>query len=117
MRTWIWMAGLGLVFGLTADAQAADVEAGKARYGALCASCHGPTGKGDGPAGGALNPKPRDLSDPAWQAKVSDEHIRKVTKQGGPAVGLSPLMPPLGAGMSDADLDNVVAFIRSLSGK
>lgn len=40
------------------------VEKGKAVFNGAgaCVSCHGATGKGDGPAGAALNPKPRDLS-------------------------------------------------------
>lgn len=33
-----------------------------ARYG--CAVCHGPEGRGDGPVGRSLNPKPRDFRDP-----------------------------------------------------
>ena len=58
-----------------------------------CAMCHGPAGKGDGPAAVALNPKPRDLGDPAWQKSVTDEHIEKIIQAGGTAVGKSPMMP------------------------
>ena len=29
--------------------------------------CHGPQGKGDGPAGGGLNPKPRNLVEGPWK--------------------------------------------------
>lgn len=93
---------------------AGDAKAGEAKYKQLCETCHGPQGKGDGPAGVALNPKPRDLSQAEWQKKVTDEQIKKVIKEGGQAVGLSPLMPPWGAQLSDQDLDNLVAFIRSL---
>lgn len=100
--------------GLVASpAVAADAAAGKAKYDALCASCHGMAGKGDGPTGGAMNPKPRNFADKAWQAKVTDDQIKKVTKSGGPSVGLSPLMPPMGASLKDVDLDNLTAYIRS----
>ena len=58
-----------------------------------CSTCHGAAGKGDGPAAVALNPKPRDLGDAAWQKSVTDEHIEKIILSGGPAVGKSPLMP------------------------
>jgi len=58
-----------------------------------CSTCHGPTGKGDGPAAAGLNPKPRNMGDAAWQKSVTDEHIEKIIKSGGPAVGKSPLMP------------------------
>ena len=62
-------------------------------YQTRCIGCHGPTGKGDGPIGMALNPRPRDLSDAAWQKSVADEHIEKIILSGGPAVGKSPMMP------------------------
>ncbi len=38
------------------------VEKGKSFYNSNCASCHGEGGKGDGPAGVMMNPKPRDLT-------------------------------------------------------
>lgn len=62
-------------------------------YKSRCALCHGATGKGDGAAAAALNPKPRDLGDSAWQKSVTDEHIDKIILGGGAAVGMSPLMP------------------------
>lgn len=59
-----------------------------------CTTCHGESGKGDGAAAAALNPKPRDLGDAEWQQSATDEHIDKIIIGGGPAVGMSPLMPP-----------------------
>lgn len=38
------------------------VEAGKELYNANCASCHGESGNGEGAAGAALNPKPRNFT-------------------------------------------------------
>lgn len=77
-------------------------------YKTRCTMCHGPTGKGDGPAGAALNPKPRDLGDQAWQKSVTDEHIEKIILSGGPAVGKSPLMP------ANPDLSAKPNVIRAL---
>ncbi len=37
------------------------VAKGKASYETNCATCHGPTGQGDGEAGMGLDPKPRNL--------------------------------------------------------
>ena len=40
-----------------------DLAAGAKLYQTLCAACHGAEGKGDGPAGAKLDPKPSDFHD------------------------------------------------------
>lgn len=87
-----------------------DLAAGKAKFQQLCATCHGQAGKGDGPAGASLNPKPRDLS----VTTKTDAELKTIMTKGGAAAGLSPTMPPMGATLSDPELANVIAFIRSL---
>lgn len=72
--------------------EAAMAEA-KQTFDTVCATCHGTSGKGDGPASAGFPVKPRDYTDPAWQKSISDEDLRKVIVQGGPAIGKSPLMP------------------------
>lgn len=42
------------------------VKYGQKVYTTNCAMCHGPDGKGDGPAGAALNPKPRNFVEGKW---------------------------------------------------
>jgi mono/diheme cytochrome c family protein len=91
---------------------AADADPILAKYTSLCGSCHGADGKADGAAALAMNPKPRNFHDKAWQAKVDDAHITKVIKEGGTAVGLSGTMPPWGAVLSDDDIKALVAKIR-----
>lgn len=59
-----------------------------------CSVCHGLAGRGDGPGGAALNPKPRVFTDSVWQDSVKDEQISTIIVKGGPAVGKSPGMPP-----------------------
>ena len=77
----------------TADAGEAAPEFDvAAAYGTACVTCHGAEGDGNGPAGGALTPKPRDFTDAAWWDSTTDEHVTKVIKDGGPAAGLSDLM-------------------------
>jgi mono/diheme cytochrome c family protein len=46
---------------------------------------------------------------------LSNEHLFKVIKEGGPAVGKSPLMAPWGGTLSDEQIWDVVAFVRSLA--
>lgn len=81
-----------------------------------CSSCPGESGRGDGLAGRSLDPRPRDFFDPVWQAAVSDDRIRLVIRHGGGAAGLSTGMAAHG-GLSDAELDSLVAYIRRLGGR
>lgn len=59
----------------------------------VCSTCHGMSGMGDGPAAESLSPKPRNYSDAAWQASVTDDDIKKIIVEGGQAVGKSAMMP------------------------
>jgi cytochrome c553 len=72
----------------SADADARDL------FDHVCAMCHGASGHGDGPNGVSLNPRPRDYTDKAWQASVTDAELKKAILEGGPAVGKSAAMPP-----------------------
>ena len=89
-----------------------DAAAGKAKYDQFCATCHGPEGKGDGPGAAALDPKPRDLSNAEFTSTISNEHIYKVIREGGPSVGLSATMPPWGSALSEAETWDIIAYIR-----
>ena len=62
-------------------------------FATVCATCHGADGTGNGPAAASLPTRPRDYTDPAWQASVTDDDLKKTILQGGQAVGKSPLMP------------------------
>lgn len=43
-----------------------DLALGRQRFEALCSSCHGMGGKGDGPAAASLKPPPAVMADPEW---------------------------------------------------
>jgi mono/diheme cytochrome c family protein len=92
-----------------------DPAKGKASFDQLCASCHGSSGKGDGAAAAALSPKPRDLTDKQYVSGLKDDYIKKMVKEGGQAVGKSPLMPPMGSALKEADIENVIAYVRALA--
>ena len=86
---------------------------GKTQYDNVCTACHGPQGKGDGVAAAALDPKPRDLSDAAYVSTLSNEHLYKVIGEGGPAVGLSPMMAAWGGVLSEQQIWDVIAYIHT----
>lgn len=93
-----------------------DAEKGAAAYKTYCAMCHGDTGKGDGLASAALTPKPRNFTDKEVMAEISDKEIFTAIKDGGPAVGKSPLMVAWGAVLgNDQNIHDVAAFVRSLA--
>jgi mono/diheme cytochrome c family protein len=102
-------------------AQAAgDAAAGKAKYDMFCATCHGPAGKGDGPAA-PKDPVPRDFSKGEFKYDAdkdgkagSDADLTLIIKNGAAAYGGSPLMVGWGAALQEADVTNIIAFVRSL---
>ena len=75
---------------------------------ARCATCHGPVGRGDGPTGRGLDPRPRDFQDAGWQARVDDARLRRVIVEGGAALGLSAEMA------ANADLAARPAMVGAL---
>ncbi len=112
------LLGLLLAPGLAA---AGDAAAGKGLFEINCSSCHGMTGKGDGPVAAALTPKPRDFSQGAFSfdtdgdgKKGTDADLKNVISNGAAAYGGSVMMAPWQAMMSESDIENVIAFVRTL---
>ena len=84
----------------------------------VCATCHGAYCTGKGPASETLNPKPRNYTDAAWQATVTDEDLRKTILLGGQGVGKSPMMPGNPQLKDDTEtLDGLVQIIRGFGKK
>jgi mono/diheme cytochrome c family protein len=108
----VWLI---LVVGTVQHAMGAgNVPAGEKLYQTRCSPCHGPDGKAATPTAQALNPKPRDHTDGTYMNQLSNEHLAKVTKNGGPAVGKSPIMPAH-TDLNDQQIEDVIAFVRTLA--
>lgn len=104
----------------TADAEpeakvvtAAMIEHGQEIYIANCAPCHGAQGRGDGPSAANLDPKPRDHTNREYMSTLTDEELGKTIRLGGVVSGM-PQMPSH-PHINGEDLDDLVAFVRSLS--
>lgn len=101
------------VVGFTASV--VQAQEAKQQYEKNCNTCHGPSGKGDGPAGKMLKPPPADLA-AALKGK-SDADIAKVIKEGGKAAGKSPLMAAYGKKLSDDQIQALVEYVKGFSSK
>jgi len=104
-----------------ATAGAGDLTAGKETYKLFCETCHGPGGKGDGPGAVGLQPPPRDFSAGEFKFDADgngkpgeDADLKAVISKGAAEFGGSPLMTPWAGALTDADIENVIAVIRSL---
>jgi mono/diheme cytochrome c family protein len=114
MRT-LLLLSLILVPGLGLAQTKGDPKAGKAKYDANCVGCHGATGKGDGAAAAALNPKPQDHTDGKTMNALTDKYLFDIIKDGGAAMKKAPFMPASSKKLSDQEISDVVAYIRSLA--
>lgn len=96
------------VRGLFLGASACPDASGGQIFKAHCVVCHGPKGKGDGPAAAALQPRPRDLSDTARMATMTDDSLTKVVTSGRQS------MPGYAKILKPEEIRDVVAFLRCL---
>ena len=92
-----------------------DISQGEELYGVNCASCHGARGAADGPMAANMNPKPAAHTDGAYMNALSNEHLYKVIYGGGMAVGKSALMTAWGSVLSKEQIQDIMAFTRSLA--
>jgi copper transport protein len=90
-----------------------SVAAGKGIFMVHCVPCHGETGKGDGPLGVVLNPRPADLSLHAVPGVHTDAQLYEWITNGFPGSA----MPAWKSRLSDTDRWNLVNFIRTLAPK
>ena len=89
---------------------------GKHIFNHYCAVCHGLSGKGNGVNADNLDPHPSDLTSSEVQG-LTDAEIYEVIDKGGAAVELSVAMPPWGKTLSGDQIRDLLAYVRTFSGK
>jgi copper transport protein len=120
----ILMAGIGVYYlmrpPIVENAQAnpilpnrESIAAGSALFATNCVPCHGASGRGDGPVGLAMNPRPADLTQHAVLGVHTDAQLYEWITNGFPGTR----MPAFKASLSDSDRWNLVNLIRTLAPK
>lgn len=85
--------------------------AGQSIYVVQCASCHGESGKGDGPAGQALTPPAANLVESV--ANFDDDYLHYRIAEGGTMDPYNSSMPPFKNVLSDEEIWQVVAYMNT----
>jgi mono/diheme cytochrome c family protein len=110
------LAAIGFsVSGRLMAAAKGNASKGKALYAKTkCDVCHGKGGRGDGPAAKSLKPPPTNFTDRKYMSTRTDKQLFNATKNGGPAEKKAPTMPAYKDKLKDAEIDDMVAYLRAL---
>jgi len=87
---------------------------GRKLYMTYCYTCHGVTGRGDGPAARELAIKPRNLTDDAYMSARSDQDLYSVISGGSAAIHRFSEMPAWKAFLYHERIWDLIAYIRTL---
>jgi mono/diheme cytochrome c family protein len=102
----------GLAWLLDTPRPPAGASSTERLYLGLCATCHGADGRGSWRAALFLI-RPGNLADGNLDHR-SDEYLFDIIKHGGAPIG-RPGMPGFGATLSDAEIKDLVRYIRGLN--
>ena len=93
----------------TGEAAMDPLVLGNKIYQERCALCHGPEGKGDGPAAAGLNPKPRNHTDGAYMKTRTDDQLLEVIEHGKGG------MPAWGGILTETEIHAALKHVRTLA--
>ncbi len=93
-------------------ADEASLERGQQQYTALCATCHGDGGMGDGPAGGALNPAPSAIAHTSQM--MGDDYLFWRISEGGAFAPFNSSMIAWKTSISEEQRWDLVNYMRAL---
>jgi mono/diheme cytochrome c family protein len=106
MRPIIWISAF--LFAATSTSAVLAQSSGEATYKTQCQLCHGESGTGDTQIGKAL--KAKSVLDPEVMKATDAELLAKIKNGTGK-------MPPFKDKLSDAQIQDVIAHIRTLEKK
>jgi mono/diheme cytochrome c family protein len=96
-----------------------NTPTGQRVYAQRCAVCHGPDGRGNGPAAPSLIPRPRDFTQGQFKYKTtpagqppSEADLVRTVREGLQASA----MPYFGDLLSDSEIGEVVGYVTGLAG-
>jgi mono/diheme cytochrome c family protein len=95
------------------DTVEAAIYRGSIVYENYCVLCHGIMADGRGRAAKLYNPKPANLV----MSTKNDEYKELIIRRGGGALKRSPYMPPWNDELTDEQISDVIAFLRSIQPK
>ncbi len=108
----LWLCGGVLAGPRVSDAAEDRFAQAALRYNTYCVQCHGINKNGKGINSPDMAVQPRDHSDPKGMGDISDAELFTAIKKGGLAVNKSVLMPPWEGVLTDADIQELVAYLR-----
>ncbi|MFC1747774.1 c-type cytochrome [Pseudomonadota bacterium] len=86
------------------------VGRGEIVYKTNCILCHGVKGNGKGRSSVLYDPPPANLT----RSDKNDDYKRMIITQGGKAMGRSEVMPVWGEQISAREIDDVIAYLRTI---
>jgi mono/diheme cytochrome c family protein len=108
------LCGLSLATQAQGDFQKHSVEAsiyrGSVVFHNYCVTCHGVNADGEGRAAKLHSPKPANLR----ISPYNDVYKELIIRGGGKRVGRSEFMPPWGEELTDEQITDAVAYLRSI---
>ena len=98
---------------LPRDSREAAVFRGGLVFANYCVTCHGINADGNGRAARLHTPRPANLR----ASDKNDAYIGLIVRKGGEAIGRSTGMPPWAEELTDEQIGDVVAFVRSVNAR
>ncbi len=113
--TFLTVACLGaVVYAADVHGLLEPLQHGREIFQKHCALCHGADAKGTGALAATLPRKPANLTDCRLTAEDPVEVVQGVIRHGGPYVGLSSVMPAWQGTLSESEIADVAAYVKSL---